>query len=234
MTQTTARINKAGKHFEIVVDLDEALKIKKDEGGSITRALEGDTIYSDSKKGEKSSESDLNEAFKTTNLYEVAEKIIKEGEVLLTQEFRDEAREQKIKQVVDFLTKNAIDPQTNNPITEDRIKSGLEQARVNIQDKPIDSQIPSIMDGLSKVMPIKIQTKKIKIVIPAQYTGQIYGGINQYKEKEEWKDNGDLQVVVNVPSGMIMNFYDKLNSVTHGAATSEEIAEAENEGEKNE
>ena len=29
MTNTTARIKKAGKHFEIMVDLDEALKFKK-------------------------------------------------------------------------------------------------------------------------------------------------------------------------------------------------------------
>ena len=32
---TIARIKQAGKHFEIIVDLDEALKFKKDETSSI-------------------------------------------------------------------------------------------------------------------------------------------------------------------------------------------------------
>ena len=50
----------------------------------------------------------------------------------------------------------------------------------------------------------------------------------QYKEEENWLDNGDLQVIASVPSGIIIDFYDKLNSVTHGAALTEEIKE-ENE-----
>jgi len=32
-----------------------------------------------------------------------------------------------------------------------------------------------------------------------------------------------LEVVVNVPAGLVMDFFDKLNSATHGSATSEEI-----------
>ena len=32
MTQTIARVTKEGKHYEILVDLDEALKVKKGEG----------------------------------------------------------------------------------------------------------------------------------------------------------------------------------------------------------
>ena len=49
--------------------------------------------------------------------------------------------------------------------------------------------------------------------------------INQYKEKEKWLNNGDLEVNVAVPSGIIMEFYDKLNSITHGSAITAEIKE---------
>ena len=48
---------------------------------------------------------------------------------------------------------------------------------------------------------------------------------NKIKENEKWLDNGDLEVTVKVPAGMIMDFYDKLNSVTHGGAITEEIRE---------
>ena len=34
MAQTTARIKRGGKHFEILVDLDEAMKIKRGESGA--------------------------------------------------------------------------------------------------------------------------------------------------------------------------------------------------------
>jgi len=223
MAQTTARIKQAGRNFEILVDLDQAMKFKKGEVSSIE--AEGDKIFTDSKKGMIASPSDLESSFGTSDLNEVVEKIIKNGEVLLTQDYRDEHKEQKYKQIIDFLATNAIDPQTKNPHTAERIRRALDEAHVNIKNTPIDSQISEIITEISKVLPIKLETKKVKIVIPAIHTGKAYGVIAQYKEKETWLDNGDLEVIVAVPSGIIMDFYDKLNSVTHGSAVTEEIKE---------
>ena len=64
MTQTTARIKQAGKHFEIIVDLDRALKFKKGQSTSMD-FLESDVIFTDSKKGFRAPEKDLKEAFGT-------------------------------------------------------------------------------------------------------------------------------------------------------------------------
>ena len=220
---TTARIKQAGKHFEIIVDLDEALKFKKGEISSIE--AEGDKIFTDSKKGEVASHSDLEESFGTTDVSVIVEKIIKNGEVLVTQEHRDEEKEKKFKQVVDFLANNAIDPQTGNPHTPERIKNALEQSHINIKNEPVEVQIKDIIEKISKVIPIKIETKKIKITVPAIHTGKVYGIINQYKEQEKWLDDGSLEVMVSVPAGIIIDFYDKLNSVTHGSALTEEVKE---------
>lgn len=220
---TTARIKQAGKHFEVIVDLDEALKFKKGEVNSI--GAEGDKIFTDSKKGEIASGSDLENAFGTTEVSVIIEKIIKNGEVLVTQEHRDEEKEKKFKQIVDFLVSNAVDPQTGNPHTPERIKNALEQSHVNIKNEPVENQIKDMLLEISKIIPIKIETKKVKINIPAIHTGKVYGIINQYKEQENWLDDGSLEVVVSVPAGMIMDFYDKLNSVTHGSALTEEVKE---------
>lgn len=223
--QTTARITKAGKHFEILVDMDAALKFKKEGAGSSADFLETDVIFSNAKGGDKASSSDLKATFKTEDVGAIAEKIVKDGEVLVSQEVRSAEQEAKFKQVVDFLATNAIDPQTGNPITGERIKSALEEAHVNVKNVPVENQITEIMDGLSRVIPIKLDTKKVKITIPAQHTGQAYGVVQQYKETENWLGNGDLEIVVSVPSGIIMDFYDKLNNITHGSALSEEIKE---------
>jgi ribosome maturation protein SDO1 len=218
---TTARIKKAGKRFEIIVDLDDAMKLKKGEISLIS--VEGDSIFSDSKKGQRASPSDLKQAFGTEDVSEIAKIIIKEGEVLTTQDYRSEEQEKKFKQVIDFLVSNSINPQTNNPHTPERIKSALEEAHVNIKNVPVESQINEIVELVSKVLPIKIETKKIKITIPAIHTGQAYGVVNQYKEEEKWKDDGSLEIIVNVPCGIVIDFYDKLNSITHGSALTEEI-----------
>jgi len=223
MTNTLARIKQAGKHFEIIVDLDDALKFKKGEISEIV--AEGDRIFTDSKKGHAASSSDLKEAFGTDNTNDIIEKIVKNGEVQLTQEHRDEEKDKKFKQVVEFLTRNSVDPQSGNPHTPERIKSALEQSNVNIKNVPIENQIKEIVEKISKIIPIKIETKKVKITIPAIHTGKVYGLVNQYKEDEKWLDDGSLEVITKIPSGIIMDFYDKLNSATQGSVLTEEIRE---------
>jgi len=223
MTQTVARIKQKGKPFEVIVDLDEALKFKK--GQSDWLEIGGDKIFKDTSRGDVASRSDLEDCFGTTDILEIGKKIVKNGEVLVTQDYRDDEREKKVKQVVDFLSRNTINPQTGNPHTPDRIERALEEAHVNIKNTPIDSQIKEIMEQLSKVLPIRTETKKIKITIPAMYTGKVYNTIIQYKEEETWMNDGSLEVIVNVPAGLIMDFFDKLNSATHGAAVTQEIKE---------
>ena len=220
---TTARIKQSGKNFEIVVDLDKALEFKKSGRGN--DFLESDSVFADSKKGMVSPQSELEEAFGTTDVNEIAEKIVKNGEVLVSQEHRDGEREKKYRQVVEFLSKNAIDPQSGNAITSERIKSALEQAGVNVKNGPVESQVSEIIESLAKIMPIKLKVRKIKLTIPAAHTGKIYGLVNQYKENEVWLSDGNLEVVVAVPEGIVMDFYDRLNLNTHGSVISQDVNE---------
>jgi ribosome maturation protein SDO1 len=223
MTNTIAKIRKGSKIFEIMVDMDEALKFKKDEINFI--APETNKVFTDMKKGNTASTSELKTAFGTNDVNEICKIIIKQGEVLVNQEHRDEEKEKKFKQVVDFLSRNAIDPKSEKPHSIERLKSALEQAHVNVKNIPIENQIEEILSQINAILPIKIETKKIKIKVPAIHTGKAYGIISQYKEEENWLNDGSLEVVIKIPAGLIMDFYDKLNSVTHGSAIAEEIKE---------
>lgn len=223
MPKVTARTKIKNKHYEIQVDLDEALKVK-DGKGNIMAALDTPTIFYDLKKGTIASKSDLLDAFQTQDIYEIAKKIISSGEIQKTQEFRDAEKERKIKQVIDLILRNAVD-QTGRPYTEERLKTAISQIHFNFDNRPAEQQMPDLVSKLKEVIPIKIQTKKISLKIPARYTGQVYGILKDFKESEDWLSNGDLQVTLNIPPGMLIDFYEKLNSITHGAAISEEIKE---------
>src|SRR6056297_1896416 len=157
--QTIARIDKNGIHFEILVNMDDALKVKKGESDYLI--VEGDRIFNDIKKGNVASNDDLEIAFKTTNVDEIGKIIVKQGDVLVDQEHRSEEKEKQIKQVVDFLARNAIDPQSGNPISNERIRSALEEAHVNIKNVPVENQIQDILEQIAKIIPIKIETKKV-------------------------------------------------------------------------
>jgi len=223
MTSVIARIKIKGKKFEILVDLDRALEFKK-EGGNVREVVEVDRIFSDHNKGMASSEDDLKNAFGTNDFEKICEKIIKSGEIQLPTEYKNKELEDRKKQIIEFLVKNTTD-QNGNAFTRERIGSALDEAGVRIENKPVHEQISRIIKEIKKAIQIKLETKKLKIVIPAAQTGQVYGLVNEYKEKETWKDNGDLEVVINLPVGLQMDFYDRLNSVTHGSAVVEEVKE---------
>lgn len=225
MTNVISRIKAGGKNFEILVDVDKAVEFRKTGKGSVGEILAVDAIFTDSKKGFHAAEKDLKEGFGTSDINAVAEKIIKSGEIQLPQEYKEKQREGKEKQVVEFLVRNAVDPRTDRPYTRERIEKSLDEAGVNISNKPIEGQINEIVDKLRPIIPIKIETKKLIITVPSQFTGQAYGLLQTYKESEEWLSNGDLKCKVNIPVGYQLEFYDKLNAITHGAAISEEVKE---------
>ncbi len=223
MGNTTARITKGGKHFEILVDLEEAMKFRKDEpGANLGSAVLTNSIFHNLKSGELAGANDLDVAFGTSNVDEVSEKIIKTGEVVRTTESMKADQDQKYKQVVDFFSKNAVSPE-GRPYTPDRIMKALSEAHVNVKNKPVESQVNEIIDQLSKVLPIKIEMKKVKLLVPAVHTGKAYGVIKEFMVSEEWQSNGDLEATVEVPAGLVFDFYDKINGVSHGAIMSEEV-----------
>ena len=223
MADVTARTKVKGKNYEILVDLDEALKIKAG-AGDIMSALKSQGIYRDLKNPEIIPRKELEEAFGTFEVYAIAKQIILKGEVQKNQEFRDAEREKRIKQVVTLIVRNAVD-QHNHPYTEDRIKRAIEEAHVPIDNRSAEQQLPHIVLKLTAVIPIRLSVKRYKLTIPASYTGHTYGLLQEYKESEEWLANGSLQVVMSIPAGMVLDFFDKLNSVTHGALQSEELPE---------
>jgi ribosome maturation protein SDO1 len=220
---TIARIRKGSTTFEILVNMEDAMKVKKGESEYLL--VEGDAVFTDIKKGNRASNAELQVAFNTNDLDTIAKEIVRRGDVLVDSAHRGAEQEQKIKQIIDFLSRNAIDPKSGRPITAERLKSAINEAHVNIKNVPLESQIHDIVDAISVILPIKIETRKIKVIVPALQTGKAYGLLSQYKEKENWLANGSLEAVVNIPAGILIDFYDKLNSVTHGSALTEEITQ---------
>ncbi len=225
MTDTIARLRSGKLTFETRVDLDSAMKLKRGEKIDISSIIRDRFVYTDIKKSMKAGSAELENVFGTTDLFQIVERIVKKGEIEVTQEFRDEAVENKKKQIIDFLSKNAVDVRTGRPFTPDMITNALKQAGVKIESISIEKQLSGILEKLKTIIPIKIETKKIKIKIPAQFTGRVYGLVQEYKEKEDWLSDGSLEIVLNIPVGVQMDFYDKLNSITHGAALTSEVKE---------
>jgi ribosome maturation protein SDO1 len=221
MTNTTARLRRGSNQYEVLVNLEEALKVRKGTG-NINVAVLTNAVFSNLKAGNIAPRDMLEVDFGSSDIAVVGEKIIKSGELELPESFKHEEQDKRYKQVVEFLVKNAISPE-GRPYTPDRIMTALKEAHVNVKNKPVDTQIGEILEQIQTILPIKVEIKKVRVTIPAIHSGKAYGVVSDFKQDEEWLSNGDVVVTVAVPAGLIMDFYDKLNGVTHGSALTEEL-----------
>jgi len=213
-----ARLKKGSDIFEVVVDPDKAVLAKKNPELT-SEALSFPKIFSDAKKGLQASEERLKHWFKTTDPLEVAKIIIQEGNIQLTAEYRQSLIEKKKKQLIDLIHRNGVDPRTNAPHPATRIEAALQEAKFRIDEfKSADAQLKDALKKLQPIIPIKFVVKELEVVVPAAYAAKAYPTIKMFGKtlKESWNSDGSWSGVVEIPGGMEQEFYDKLNSITHG------------------
>jgi ribosome maturation protein SDO1 len=217
-----ARYKKEGNIFEILVDCDKALELKQGKDIIIEEVVTTSDVFKDVKKGEKVSEEVLRETFGTDDKNEIFRKMIKDGEVQLTSKHREKERENKFKKIIDFIHRNAIDSKTGYPHPIQRIESALNDSNFRINDsKRSEDQIEDALKAIREIIPIKFEKKEIAIKIPAAFAGMAKGAIHKHKVlKEEWLNDGSYYSVVEIPSGIMDEFFDSLNKISHGQVES--------------
>ncbi len=214
-----AKLKTHGANFEVLVDCNNAIAVKGGKEIDMNDVLATSTIFSDSKKGEQVPENQLKQVFGTTDLNEVAKEIIKKGEIQLTAEYRNQLKETKRKQIIDMIHRNGVDPKTHLPHPITRIELALEEAKFHVDEyKSVQKQVQEILKKLRVILPIKFEMKELAVKIPGDHAAKSYTLLHNFGKilKEEWQKDGSYVAVLEIPGGLEQDFYDKLNSVTHG------------------
>lgn len=213
-----ARYEKAGEHFEILVDSKGAEEFKAGTITDILSIMEIDEIFKDSHKGDKANTDNIKKTFGTDNIAEVATKILKDGEIQLTTEQRKAMVDQRRQKIIQSICRDAVDPQTTRPHPPARIENALEQARFNVDlHKRFEDQLEDAIKAIRPILPIKLEKLKLAIRVPADYAAKAYAHFHHYTVlKEEWQKDGSLVGVIEIPAGLQDELYNELNSFTHG------------------
>ena len=225
---TIARYKKGSKKFEVLVDPDKALDYKLGRRRDFSNVLVFDEIYSDANKGLRASRSDLLEVFGTTDIEKIAEKIVREGDLQIRAEQRRKLIEEKKRQIIDFISRYCVDARTNAPIPPLRIESIMEEASVKIDPfRSVEEQINDILGQLSKIIPIKRQMTILSVKVPATFVGKAYGYLKNVGDllSEDWLSDGSLQATISIPSGLKVEFMEKVGRITNGTAYIEVLEE---------
>ncbi|RBI64339.1 ribosome assembly factor SBDS [halophilic archaeon] len=219
----TARLESHGERFEVLVDPDAALAIKRGEfEGELEDVIAAEDVFENASRGDRPAESDLEDVFGTTEPLEIIPQVIEEGEIQITAEQRQEMQEQKHKQLVDRITRNAVNPQMDNaPHPPERIETALEEAGFTVDPmEPVSQQVDDALEALRPVIPIRFEEVTVAVQVPADYAGSAQARIRQFGEleREEWQNDGSWVGVLTFPAGMQNEFYDLVNEHTSGEA----------------
>ncbi|MGQ9530360.1 MAG: ribosome assembly factor SBDS [Candidatus Bathycorpusculaceae bacterium] len=216
---TVARITKDNEHFEVLVKPQKALDYRMGKIASITEVLVTETIFSDANKGTKVSEESLRKAFGTTETLKIAEIILRKGTLQLTTEQRKKMIEDKRRQIIDFISRQCVDPKTNLPHPPSRIENAMEQIHYSIDPfKSVEEQAKEIIKLLRQILPLKMEQVSVGVHVPAEYSARAYGTIKGFGtiKKEEWRADGSWYGILEMPAGLYAPFLEKLGEITKG------------------
>jgi ribosome maturation protein SDO1 len=214
-----ARITKAGKKFEILVDPERALEVKGGKELPDEDWIAAPEVYEDSKKGLRAPDELLGKTFGTSKIGDIARKIVRDGEIQLTTEQRRKMLEDKRKYIITLIARQGMNPKTGLPHPAERISNAMDEARVKIElSKRPEDQVEGILTEIQKIIPIRFEKIRIAIKIPAQFAGKASSAIRAMGKvsREEWKGDGSYLCLLEVPAGIQQDVYDKINGITHG------------------
>jgi ribosome maturation protein SDO1 len=219
----TARLESHGARFEVLVDPDAALAIRRGEfDGDLEDVIAAEDVFEDASRGDRPAESDLEEVFGTTEPMAIIPEVITRGEIQITAEQRREMQAQKRRRLIDIIARNAINPQQNDaPHPPDRIDRALEEAGFTVDPmEPAESQVDDALEALRPVIPISFAEVTMAVRLPAEYAGKAQARVREFGdlEREEWQPDGSWVGVTTFPAGMQNDFYDLVNEQTSGEA----------------
>ena len=219
-----ARLETHGLKFEILVDPELADKMRHGATDiELEDAVAALNVYENASHGDKSADDDLQKVFKTTKFEDIAKEIILKGEIHLTTEQRRHLTEEKRRRVINYIARNAVNPQSGLPHPVTRIELALEQVRVNFDPfKSVDELVKETVKALRPILPIRFEERKIAAKFPLDFAAKAYGAVSGTAyvkmEKNEWQNDGSWICVVTIPAGMQEEFFNLCNGVAKGDA----------------
>jgi len=210
-----------GSHFEVLVDPVAVQDIKDGKPVDLKDKLALDQVFKDVKKGDKISEEHLEKIFHTRDYVEIARQIILKGEVQVTTEQRHLLQEEKRKQIVATIARHAMNPQTGAPHPAARIEAAMTEVKFHVDPfRSADTQVQEVLTKLRPLLPIRFDTARVKIRIPAQHYPKVIGELKAMGKlsEEQWGSDGAWSAILEIPAGVQTELYEKLNARTKGSA----------------
>ena len=185
-------------------------------------------IFENAKKGVFSSKTDLKMTFGTLDEEEIAEFILRKGELQLSSKYRDMKQDDKRRRILEIIHRTSINPTNNLPHPIVRLENAFEEAKITISDKlSAEDQIQGILKKLKPIIPIKQENKSLQIHLSEKYAKKYFRTIHNYGKvsKENWLSDGCYSCIIDIPAGIYLDLVEDLSKKTHGGVEIKVLSE---------
>ncbi|MEM3556694.1 MAG: ribosome assembly factor SBDS, partial [Conexivisphaerales archaeon] len=189
------KIYRGSERFEIMVNSEAAFEYRQNKIKDLDKVLVVDEIYTDFSKGQRAPREKLKKAFGTENIKEIESEILLKGELPLTTDQRRKMTEEKRKQIVNFISKNFVDPKTGLPHPIVRIEKAMEMVGVTVDPmKPAEEQAKGVIEKLRPYLALKTGSITLSYKISSKYAYQAIRVLKEFGElkEENWGSDGSL------------------------------------------
>lgn len=182
------------------------------------------TIFKNASKGDVANSESLNKAFKTLDQTQCLLTILNKGSYNLTTNELRQLKEQKRREIIHYIHKNFLNPQTNYPWPLSVIETALKDSKIPIDHKrTASSQFDKFKTKFVTKLPLKtLETLTGKLLIP--YTSWNKQGVQAHIRssttvtKEDYGDKG-VSVEISLNQKKYDIFSSQLSHLTNSDFT---------------
>jgi len=148
------RLKSHGKRFEIACYKNKVLNWREGIEKDLNEVIQTDTIFENVGKGSIAKEKDLKAVFNTTDLEEICRRILKNGELQVSDKEREVHMEGLFRDIVQIVVERCIHPQTGRHLTPHAVESALKGTGFSVQpEHTAKKQALKAIEVLCKKLP---------------------------------------------------------------------------------
>lgn len=156
MPEMLVRLKKGKTTFEVMVEEGKVAQYREGKVKNLSEVVVAEVVWVNANKGKRASAEQLTGAFGTADTMSVLETIVKTGDSQESDGERKGKLAEKRQEVINYITKNYVDPATKKLLPVTRVENALSQVKARI-DPDVDAQrqVTALVPKLSAVLPMK-------------------------------------------------------------------------------
>lgn len=158
------RMKSHGIRFEIACYKNKVLNWREGIEKDLNEVLQTETVFTNVSKAVIAKEKDLQKAFGTLDLPEICKKILKDGDVQVSDKEREVHMESLFKDIVQILAERLVHTETGRQLTPVATESALKSIGFSVQpDQPAKKQALKAMEEIQKKLSGSFSRAKMRV-----------------------------------------------------------------------